>query len=90
MHDLTRCVHHPEVPEEGYASLAVPTHRASTIVFPDAAAYADRKRRGPDGYAWGLHGTPTTRTLEAQLSALEGAARTALLPSGQGAIAAVT
>ena len=32
MHDLTRCVHHPAVNEEGYASLAVPTHRASTIV----------------------------------------------------------
>jgi cystathionine beta-lyase len=89
MHDLTRCVHHPEVSQEGYASLAVPTHRASTIRFRDAEDYARRKERGPDGYSWGLHGTPTTRTLEAQLSALEGAARTALMPSGQAAIAVV-
>lgn len=89
MQDLTRCVHHPIVSEEGYASLTVPTHRASTIVFADARAYAHRKHRGPDGYTYGLHGTPTTRVLQAQLSALEGAAQTALLPSGQAAIAVV-
>lgn len=35
---------------EGFASLAVPTYRASTIVFPDADAYASRKYRGPDGW----------------------------------------
>ena len=89
MHDLSRCVHHPAVSHEGFASLAVPTYRASTIVFPDAQAYADRKYRGPDGYSYGLHGTPTTRTLEAQLSALHGAERTVLLPSGQAAITIV-
>jgi cystathionine beta-lyase len=87
MRDQSLCVHHPAVPEEGFASLAVPTHRASTIVFRDAQDYADRKYRGPDGYSYGLHGTPTTRTLEAQISALHGAERTVLLPSGQAAIA---
>lgn len=89
MRDLSRCVHHPAVPTDGYASLTVPTHRASTIVFPDAQAYADRRHRGPDGYSYGMHGTPTTRTLEAQLSALHGAARTVLLPSGQAAITVI-
>jgi cystathionine beta-lyase len=87
MRDLSRCVHHPAVSADGFSSLAIATHRASTIVFPDAAAYANRKYRGPDGYSYGLHGTPTTRTLEAQLSALHGAERTVLLPSGQAAIA---
>lgn len=87
--DLSRCVHHPDVSHEGYASLAVPTYRASTIVFPDAEAYANRKYRGPDGYSYGMHGTPTTRTLEAQLSALHEAERTVLLPSGQAAITVV-
>ena len=71
MHDLTLCVHHPAVNEEGYASLAVPTHRASTIVYPDGASFMARKYRGFDGYTYGLHGTPTTRTLEAQLTVLE-------------------
>ncbi len=89
MRDLTRCVIHPQVSQEGFASLAVPTHRASTIVFDDAEAYASRGQRGLDGYSYGLHGTPTTRTLEAQLSALEAAAKTVLLPSGQAAIAVV-
>lgn len=89
MRDNSLCVHHPEVSQQGFASLAVPTYRASTIVFRDAQDYADRKYRGPDGYSYGLHGTPTTRTLEAQLSALHGAERTLLLPSGQAAITAI-
>ena len=37
----------------------------------------------------GLHGTPTTRTLEAQISALHGAERTMLVPSGQAAVSMV-
>ena len=82
MQDLTRCVHHPVVSTEGYASLVVPTHRASTIVSPDAAAFAARAQRGFDGYTYGLHGTPTSRTLEAQLTALHDGARTVLVPSG--------
>jgi cysteine-S-conjugate beta-lyase len=89
MHDSTRCVHHPAVSEEGYASLAVPTHRASTIVYKDAASFSARKYRGFDGYTYGLHGTPTTRTLEAQLTALHGGVRTVLVPSGQAAVTIV-
>ena len=89
MHDATRTVHHPAVNEEGYASLTVPTHRASTIVYPDAASFFARKHRGFDGYTYGLHGTPTTRTLEAQLTALHGGARTVLVPSGQAAVTIV-
>ncbi|MBC7800257.1 MAG: PLP-dependent transferase [Gemmatimonadaceae bacterium] len=89
MRDLSRCVHHPAVSQDGFATLAVPTYRASTIVFADAEAYASRKHRGPDGYTYGLHGTPTTRVLEAQLSALHGAERTVLLPSGQAAVTVV-
>lgn len=89
MKDLSRVVHHPPVSLSGFATLTVPTYRASTIVFDDAKAYAERKRRGPDGYTYGLHGTPTTRTLEAQLSALEQAERTVIVPSGQAAITIV-
>lgn len=89
MKDLTKVVHHPPVDQDGFTSLAVPTYRASTIVFDSADAYAQRKRRGASGYAYGLHGTPTTRTLESQLSALEGAAGTIILPSGQAGIALI-
>ncbi|WP_088184241.1 trans-sulfuration enzyme family protein [Sphingobium sp. Z007] len=87
MKDLTQVVHHPQVNEQGFASLAVPVYRASTIIFDSAQAYADRKDRGPDGYSYGLHGTPTTKMLEAQLSALERADHSVILPSGQAAIA---
>lgn len=89
MQDLTLCVHHPAVSQEGFASLAVPTYRASTIVYGDAESFEKRKYRGPDGYSYGLHGTPTTRTLEAQLTQLHGGVRTVLVPSGQAAVTVV-
>ncbi len=85
MHDLTRCVHHPAVSHDGFASLAVPTYRASTIVYPDVESFSNRGKRGFDGYTYGLHGTPTTRTLEAQLTLLHDGVRTMLVPSGQAA-----
>ena len=89
MRDLTQCVHHPAVSNEGFATLAVPTYRASTIVYDDAETFAARSSRGFDGYTYGLHGTPTTRTLEAQLTALHGGVRTVLVPSGQAAVTIV-
>lgn len=87
MRDATLSVHHPAASEDGYAALGVPTHRASTIVFPDAETYATRSARSLDNYSYGLHGTPTQKVLEAQLTALEGGEKTVILPSGQAAIA---
>lgn len=89
MRDLTLCVKRPEVSHEGFASLSIPTYRASTIVFDSAEAYANRSKRGPDGYTYGLHGTPTSRTLEASITALEQGLRTVLVSSGQAAITIV-
>lgn len=89
MRDKTLCVKRPEVSHEGFASLATPTYRASTILFNSAEAYANRSKRGPDGYTYGLHGTPTSRTLEASINALEQGLRTVLVPSGQAAITIV-
>ncbi len=89
MRDLTRCVKNPAVSTEGYASLTVPTHRASTITYPDGAAFARRRERGLDGYTYGLSGTPTTRTLEAQIAGLNGGERAVVVPSGLAAISLV-
>lgn len=86
--DDTLCVITPETPLEGFASLAVPVYRASTIVFPDAASYRSRAARAPDGYTYGLSGTPTSRTLEKQLAAMHRAERSIIVPSGQAAISA--
>ncbi len=85
MYDMTRCVTKPAVREDGFASLTTPVHRASTIVFDTAEAFASRGERGLDGYSYGLHGTPTTRALEARINALEGGLHTFLAPSGQAA-----
>ena len=87
--DYTACVHHPETPLDGFKSLAVPTYRASTIVFDDSHSYRTRGLRAPDGYAYGLTGTPTSRTLESQLSILHGGERSIIVPSGLAAITAV-
>ncbi|MHA6643636.1 trans-sulfuration enzyme family protein [Mesorhizobium sp. A623] len=89
MKDATRCVRHSESPLDGFASLTVPTYRASTIVFKDAEEYARRKDRGPDGYTYGMNGTPTSRTLEAQLTELHRGERSVILPSGQAAITVI-
>src|SRR5690349_4028787 len=86
MHDSTRCVHRPAVSMEGFASLTVPTYRASTIVFDGPDAFAKRRQRGPDGYIYGTYGTPTTRMLEAQLTELHGGVRSVVLPSGLSAV----
>lgn len=85
MSDTTDCVLTPRVPVEGFDPLGVATHRASTITFATAEAYAMRGQRGDKGYSYGLYGTPTTRTLEEKLTRLEQAARTFLVPSGQAA-----
>ncbi len=85
MKDLTQCVLTPQVNMEGFDSLGVATYRASTIVFKNAGEYARRGERGHDGYSYGLYGTPTTRTLEEKLTALEQGVRTFLVPSGQAA-----
>lgn len=85
MDDQTRCVITPKVKIDGFDALGTAVYRGSTIVFPDAAAYANRGQRGPDGYSYGLYGTPTTRTLERKITELEQGYRTLLVSSGQAA-----
>jgi cystathionine beta-lyase len=85
MNDLTKCVLTPKVSASGFDPLGVGVHRASTIVFEDATAYTSRGERSHEGYSYGLYGTPTTRTLEAKLTNLEGGAWSFLTPSGQAA-----
>ncbi|MCB9957185.1 MAG: PLP-dependent transferase [Rhodospirillaceae bacterium] len=84
--DETLCVSRGTVSTEGFDSLTVPIYRASTIRFGDAASFAARFERGPDGYVYGLYGTPTHRHLERKISELEAGERTVLAPSGQAAI----
>lgn len=87
--DDTVCVHHPHANLDGFASFSTPIYRASTIVFPDAESYRTRISRSPDGYSYGLTGTPTSRTLEASMTHLHEGERSIIVPSGQAAITAV-
>ena len=48
-----------------------------------------REWKDKSGYTYGLHGTPTTFTLEERLCALEGGLQCVLVPSGLAAIANV-
>lgn len=86
MLDDTRCVTKTPVDLEGYDSLTVPVHRASTIRYPNAESFAARFERGADGYVYGLYGTPTHRHLEYKITELERGVRTVLAPSGQAAV----
>jgi len=62
-------------------------YKASTVIFPNVAALRARDWRHNNGYTYGLHGTPTTFTLEERLATLEGGKHCALAPSGLAAIA---
>ena len=90
MHDDTLCLPLRRASDEGFDSLGVPIHRASTITFPTVESYQNRREAIYDGYSYGLYGTPTTRALEIRVSELERAARTLVLPSGFAAIAVTT
>ena len=61
---ITRQIHHPYTPPEGFDAFPPAVHKASTVMFPDVAALRSRALKGKDGYTYGLHGTPTTYPLE--------------------------
>ena len=88
-HDTTALIHHPYRPPAGFAAPQVAVHKASTVIFPDVAAMRARDWKHKDGYTYGLHGTPTTFTLEERIAHLEHGLQCVLAPSGLAAIALV-
>jgi len=85
----TELIHHPYVPPAGFSSAAPGVHKASTVIFPNVAALQARTWRSKTGYTYGLHGTPTSFTLEERIAALEGGTHTLLVPSGLATIVLV-
>ena len=85
----TRQIHHGYVPPAGFAAVAPAMHRASTVLFDDVAAMRASHWLDKTTYTYGLHGTPTSFTLEARLATLEGGTHALLVPSGLAAIALV-
>jgi cystathionine beta-lyase len=74
---------------EGFSALSTSIHHASTVVFKNVAAMRSRSWANKSSYTYGLHGTPTTFTLEARLAEIEDAKYCLLAPSGLAAIAMV-
>ncbi|MDD7441754.1 MAG: PLP-dependent aspartate aminotransferase family protein [Sutterellaceae bacterium] len=69
-----------------FASLSQPVWRGSTVVFDSFGDFVKRKSRQPDGYSFGLTGTPTARELEHEVAELEHGKHCVVFPSGQSAL----
>ena len=85
----TRLIHSDVKVPEGYRSLASPTYRGSTTLFPDAASVNDDWDQHDAGYTYGLYGTPTTLELAGKICELEKGRHTIITPGGQGAISLI-
>jgi cystathionine beta-lyase len=85
----TDLIHHAYLPPAEFEAPQVGVFKASTVIFPNVAAMRTREWMDKSAYTYGLHGTPTTFTLEERLAALEGGTHCILTPSGLAAIAHV-
>ncbi|WP_430421635.1 cystathionine beta-lyase [Methylibium petroleiphilum] len=85
----TGLIHHRYEPPAGFGAVPPAVHKASTVIFRNVAALRARNWKEKTGYTYGLHGTPTTFTLEERIATLEGGRRTLLAPSGLAAIVLV-
>ena len=90
MSDLaTQLIHHPYRPPEGFDAVAPGVHKASTVIFPNVHALRTQEWKDKSGYTYGLHGTPTSFTLEERIATLEGGRFCVLAPSGLSAVSLV-
>ncbi|MDN4054347.1 cystathionine beta-lyase [Massilia sp. YIM B02763] len=85
----TQLVRSDYTPPAGFAAYPTAIHHASTVLFEDVASMRSGDWKDKSGYTYGLHGTPTTFTLEARLAAIEGGKHCLLAPSGLAAIAMI-
>jgi cystathionine beta-lyase len=85
----TSLIHSDYKAPVGFGAFPPAIHHASTVLFKDVAAMRSRDWKNKNAYTYGLHGTPTTFTLEARLAEIEGGAHCLLAPSGLAAIAMV-
>ncbi|MEG0149519.1 MAG: PLP-dependent transferase [Comamonas sp.] len=86
----THLIHHPYQAPQDFSGPQPPVHKASTVFFENVQAMRERRWLDKSSYTYGLHGTPTTYTLEERLATLEGGLQCLLVPSGLAAIATVS
>jgi cystathionine beta-lyase len=85
----TALIHHGYVPPAGFGAILPGVFKASTVLFENVAALRSHSWLEKSAYSYGLHGTPTSFTLEARLATLEGGTHALLAPSGLAAVALV-
>jgi cystathionine beta-lyase len=85
----TTLIHTDYQAPEGFDAFPPAIHHASTVLFKNVAAMRSGEWKEKNAYTYGLHGTPTTFTLEARLAEIEGGSHCLLAPSGLAAIAMV-
>jgi cystathionine beta-lyase len=79
----TIATHAGRMSAEHFGVVNTPVYRASTILYPTLA-----KLEASDApYTYGRKGTPTTKSFEDAMTALEGGKRTVACPSGANAVA---
>ncbi|AJC22399.1 cystathionine beta-lyase [Pandoraea pulmonicola] len=76
-------------PPQPFGSLSPAVMRASTVVFDTLEDFVARKSRQPDGFSYGVTGTPTARLLEQRIAALEDGRHCIVAPSGAAALMTV-
>ena len=82
----TRIIHSEYQAPDGFAAFPVGIYHASTVLFENVAAMRERHWLDKSAYTYGLHGTPTSFTLEARLAEIEQGRDCVLTPSGLAAI----
>jgi cystathionine beta-lyase len=86
---ITSLIHHPYQAPEGFGAVQPAVYKASTVIFPDVATMQTRNWRLGNNYSYGLHGTPTTFTLQERIATLEGGLHCLLAPSGLATISLI-
>ncbi|GAB3452077.1 cystathionine beta-lyase [Massilia terrae] len=85
----TQLIHTDYKAPQGFDAFPSAIHHASTVLFKDVAAMRSGDWKNKNSYNYGLHGTPTTFTLEARLAEIEGGEYCLLAPSGLAAISMI-
>ncbi len=78
----TLLTHLGRAPDDQFGFVNTPVYRGSTVLFKTLADLDSQQQR----YLYGRAGNPTTESVETVVTALEGAYRTKLVPSGLAAI----
>lgn len=78
----TLLTHAGRSPRDQFGFVNTPVYRGSTVLFETLADLEAQQQR----FLYGRAGNPTTESVEAVITALEGAHRTRLLPSGLAAV----